>query len=235
MTKPALRLAASVALLVPATAWAQASQCSLPASIPAVSAAAPDGPVRRLPTGSYTLSASWSPEHCRTDHDPASIQCSGRNGRFGFVLHGLWPDGRGKLWPQWCRAAPPPSPAMIRANLCLTPSPTLIAHEWGKHGTCMAPTPERYYRTAGRLWRTIIWPDTDRLAGRSDLTAGMLRAAFVAKNPRWKPSQVGLLVSDAGWLQEVRLCYSVRLRPTACRPDTFGPAAAKPLKIWPEG
>ncbi|MFX8949768.1 hypothetical protein ABTM92_19760, partial [Acinetobacter baumannii] len=86
----------------------------------------PDGP-QRLPTGQsaitgYTLALSWSPEFCNAHrNDPASAQqCSGRGGRFGFILHGLWPEGSGGQWPQWCAAALPSAEALRRA-MCLTP------------------------------------------------------------------------------------------------------------------
>jgi hypothetical protein len=37
----------------------------------------------------------------------------------------------------------------------MTPSPWLLEHAWAKHGSCMAKTPERYFRVAGVLWRGV--------------------------------------------------------------------------------
>ncbi|HEU4652097.1 MAG TPA: ribonuclease T, partial [Croceibacterium sp.] len=83
--------------LLPATAHAQAYQCHMPQGPVGVPAVPRDGPVRQAPVTGYTLALTWSPEFCRTRAAAAvnDRQCSGRFGRFGFVVHGLWPEGRG--------------------------------------------------------------------------------------------------------------------------------------------
>ena len=108
---------------------AQAYQCSVPQRI-AVPRILPDGPPRTTSIAGYSLTLSWSPEYCRMrTHDPRdAMQCSGRNGRFGLVLHGLWPEGKGADWPQWCPTALAPSADALRPMLCTTPSPDLLAH-----------------------------------------------------------------------------------------------------------
>ncbi|MFZ1743141.1 MAG: ribonuclease T, partial [Pontixanthobacter sp.] len=71
------------------SAHAQAYQCRLPqdVSVPKIS---PQEKPRRMPVTGYTLAASWSPEFCKGREMEARhrTQCSGRNGRFGFVAHG---------------------------------------------------------------------------------------------------------------------------------------------------
>jgi len=186
--------------------------------------------MRRASISGYTLAASWSPEYCRKGD--GSMQCSGRQGRFGFILHGLWPEARRGPPPQWCAAHPAPSPELLRRNLCMTPSASLLAHEWAKHGSCMVPTPERYFRVSSVLWRSLRWPDLDRLSRNPALTAGDLRRAFVAANPDWSPRQVGLVVSRTGWLREVRLCYGRGFMPATCDRRAHGPGDAAPLKVW---
>jgi len=227
-----LRAAVVLVLALPAPALAQAYRCDPPRRIAPVPAPTPDGPVRRVPIGGYTLAASWSPEYCRRPQDKGTMQCSGANGRFGFILHGLWPEARSGPPPQWCALTPRPSPEVVRGALCMTPAPRLIAHEWAKHGSCMAATPERYYRASGILWRSLRWPDADRLSRQDGLTAGELRRAFVARNPDWRAAQVGVLVSRTGWLREIRLCYGRDFMPRACDRRTFGPPDSAPLKIW---
>lgn len=160
------------------------------------------------------------------------MQCSGANGRFGFVLHGLWPESRRGAAPQWCRLTPRPTPELIRRNLCMTPVPWLLEHEWAKHGSCMVKTPEAYFRVSGILWRSLRWPDADRLSRRDGLTVGDLRRTFVLANRDWKPEQVGVVLSRNGWLRELRLCYSRRFMPTACPRGSLGPPDSAPLKIW---
>ncbi|MEO6092923.1 MAG: ribonuclease T [Novosphingobium sp.] len=192
----------------------------------------PDGPPRRAAIAGYTLAASWSPEYCKFSRDRSAMQCSGANGRFGFVLHGLWPEARKRPPPQWCAATARPSAELLRRNLCMTPAPSLLAHEWAKHGSCMADSPERYWRVSGILWRSLRWPDVDRLARQPALTAGDFRQVFVEANPDWKPRQVGLFASDNGWLREVYLCYGSDFMPADCPRARLGPDDTTPLKIW---
>lgn len=227
------RAATALALAaLPAPAIAQAYQCVLPQRIERPRPATPDGPVRRVPVAGYVLAASWSPEYCKMSGEQGSMQCSGRNGRFGFILHGLWPEARNGPPPQWCAIAPRPSPETIRRNLCMTPVPWLLEHEWAKHGSCMTKKPETYFRVSAILWRSLRWPDADRLSRQKDLTAGDLRQAFVRANPSWRTSQVGILASRNGWLREVQLCYGRDFMPRDCPRRSFGPADSAPLKIW---
>lgn len=221
---------AAALLLVPAPALAQAYQCTLPARIDPIRPIRPDGPPRRVVVSRYTLAASWSPEFCRGDK--RSMQCSGANGRFGFVLHGLWPEARSGAPPQWCSLTPSPSPALIHQNLCMTPVPWLLQHEWAKHGSCMVKTPEAYFRVSGILWRSLRWPDADRLSRQKDLTVGDLRRAFLTINPDWRADQIGVALSRNGWLREIKLCYDRRFMPDRCPRGAGGPPDATPLKIW---
>jgi len=221
-----------LALALPAPVFAQAYQCSLPRRVDVPAPVTPDGPVRRKPVASYILAASWSPEYCRMDGKRDTMQCSGRNGRFGFVLHGLWPEAARGPPPQWCPTRLRPSPDLIRRNLCMTPAPSLLAHEWAKHGSCMVKKPETYLKVSAILWRSLRWPDADRLSRRKNLTAGDLREAFVRRNPDWKPSQVGIETSRSGWLRGLRLCYGTDFMPRNCSRSGLGPADSAPLRIW---
>ncbi|MEO7248306.1 MAG: ribonuclease T [Novosphingobium sp.] len=229
MKRAAFLAAALIAL--PAPALAQAYQCAAPLVLPPLPRVEPDGPRNLTPVRSLTLALSWSPEFCRSDHDPQSVQCSGKYGRFGFIVHGLWPEGGGNA-PQWCTLAMQPSPETVRRNLCMTPVPYLIAHEWAKHGSCMAASPDDYYRTAHLLWDRIKWPDIDMLSRKKALTVGDLRQELLIANPKLRRDAIGVLTNDRGWLRELRLCYSRSLRPQPCRKRQLGPADSAALKIW---
>lgn len=229
----------AAALAFPLLAWAtlanaQAYQCRIPQGPISVPAAPRDGPVRQLPVTGYTLALSWAPEYCRGKEQSAAdrIECSGDYGRFGLVLHGLWPESRGTVWPQWCPTGRRLSPALLRQNLCMTPSAELLAHEWAKHGACMAKTPERYFARARQLWSALTPPDLDLLSHDKALTAGMVRKAFADANPAFRPEQIGLLLSERGWLREVRLCYSKSFKPERCAGERFGPADTASVNIW---
>jgi ribonuclease T2 len=226
-------LLAIVALAAPAGAWAQAYQCHAPASIGTVPPIKPDGPTVRSPIGGYTFALSWAPEFCHGARDKSSMECSGKNGRFGFILHGLWPESNSGPPPQWCAMTPLPSPQDYTDNLCMTPTPYLIAHEWLKHGTCMAKTPTAYFATASKLWSQAKLPDVDHLSHKNGLTAGDLRDAFIEANPGWTRESIGLQVSrTGGWLREVHVCLDTRYKPRACSAQNFGPANTETLKIW---
>jgi len=142
--KPALALL--LLAVVPAAAGAQAISCRVPDRLPA--SPPPGGQARLLPIGGYTLALSWSPEYCRFRQQSSEdrFQCGDPTSRFGFVLHGLWPDGRGDLWPQYCRKGGAVPEPVLRETLCVMPSVELQQHEWAKHGVCAFRTvpPERF-------------------------------------------------------------------------------------------
>jgi len=230
------RIAALAALAgaVPGSALAQAYQCRAPQAAVAVPSVERDGPVRRVPVTGYTLALTWSPEFCRGREGRAADrrQCSGRAGRFGFVVHGLWPEGRGADWPQWCPARRALTGRELARNLCMTPSAALLANEWAKHGACMTHRPESYLRITRILWNSLRWPDFDRLSRDDALTAGDLRRAFADANRYWEPEHVGLVVNERGWLRELRLCYGKDFMPAKCDARRFGPGDSTPMKIW---
>jgi ribonuclease T2 len=188
--------------------------------------------MRMVPIAGYTLAVSWSPEYCRGNRDPSSMQCSGNSGRFGFVLHGLWPEAAFGPPPQWCAMLPRPQPETIRQSLCQTPVPWLIEHEWAKHGSCMATTPEAYWGIARHVFTRFRWPDADRLSLKRDLTVGDLREGVMLANPGLPREAIGVEVSNSGWLRELRICHNRQYRPMACSRGSYGPADGKPLKIW---
>ena len=230
-----MRLAATLLALLPVSALAQAYQCAPPARFEAARPIRPDGPVIRTPVARYTLALSWSPEFCRSKRGQGAgnaLQCDGTNGRFSFVLHGLWPEARQGPAPQWCALTPRPSPQLLHQNICMTPAPQLLEHEWAKHGSCMAKTPESYFRVAGILWKALRWPDMNRLSRQPDLTAGELRRAFVATNQGWRADAVGITTGPGGWLREIKLCYGRDFMPEACPRGSYGTPNSASLKIW---
>ncbi|MFA9201432.1 MAG: hypothetical protein ACEQR8_09670 [Cypionkella sp.] len=225
-------LAGLALLAIAAPLSAQAYQCRMPQRI-AAPPVVPDGPARRVPITGYTLALSWSPEYCkgRGQRPADALQCGGANGRFGLVVHGLWPEGRG-AWPQWCPSPRKVVPAELRRNACMMPSARLQARAWAKHGACMVRTPERYFKVTRILFESLRLPDFDRLSRDPELSAGLIRAHFAAANPGWPPAAVGLELNERGWLEEVRLCYDKRFLPRACDRRRLGPADEAAVKIW---
>ena len=226
---------AAVALAVPAVAQAQAYRCATPATIdrPRPDLPSAGQPQRQLPIGSYTLAISWAPQYCREHGRDAAarFQCGGGN-RFGFTLHGLWPDGVGKQWPQYCKATPLLSRSVIRRNICATPSAQLLQHEWAKHGTCMAGyRPDRYFARSTGLYARLRYPDMDALS-RAPLTAGGLAQAVAKANPGLDADMMRVTADRQGWLDEIWLCLDTAFRYRRCPAHQGGVAPASAIKIW---
>ncbi|MEH3047980.1 ribonuclease T2 [Sphingomonas adhaesiva] len=222
-------------MVLPGTAVAQALSCTVPGRVPLPRPDLPNErqPARRLPIGSYTLAISWSPEYCRTrGRQPvAQFQCGSGN-RFGFVLHGLWPDGYGKEWPQYCRATPILPRQVIRRNMCATPSPQLLQHEWAKHGTCMAGyTPQRYFAQSTGMFARLRYPDMEALS-RMPTTAGRLAEAIARANPGLGADMMRITTTRQGWLDEVWLCLDKRFRYARCPGHQGGVAPSTTVRIW---
>lgn len=227
-----MRAAALLLLGLATPLHAQAYQCRVPeqVSVPRIT---PDAPPRTVPVTGYTLALSWAPEFCRPREGDRrhAMQCSGRNGRFGMVVHGLWPEGR-QGWPQWCPTSRRVSPAEARRNLCMSPSASLIARQWAKHGACMVRQPETYLQVTRILWESLQMPDFDRLSRDEALTAGKVRSEFLRANPGFRREAVGVKLNERGWLEELRLCYGKDFHPAACDRRRFGPADGAAVQIW---
>ncbi|MCE7797811.1 ribonuclease T [Sphingobium sufflavum] len=243
--RPPERLAALALLLagvLPASAGAQALSCALPESLPRPreALAPPSDPARIVPVTAYTLALSWSPQYCRQRNgEGASFQCGGRS-RFGFILHGLWPDGDARQSPQYCRPVAVLPPRLLRDMLCTTPSVDLIQHEWAKHGSCGADRdPAAYFGKAKALYAQLRFPDMVALSYRRDLTVGDFRDAFARANahvPGVTPASVRVRITRDRWLSEVWLCLDKGLAHARCgRGQQPGYALPLRLKIWRGG
>jgi len=217
-----------VALSIAGTAYA-APRCPIPADLPRplFEEPSPEQPRRIEPIGGYTLALIWTPEHCTRGVPGAeSFVCA--NGTVtGFALHGLWPDGRGKSWPQWCRAGTILPRRTIAAHYCATPSAQLMQHEWAKHGTCMNTNAESYFARSNRLFYRVRFPDMAALSRGALTDAGFARA-FAAVNPGITPNMIRLNLDGEGWLREIWLCLDVRFRYRACEGR---PASDRPVRI----
>lgn len=220
----------------PAPALAQAAYCSVPVQPPRPRIEQPpSGASRRLlPISGYTLALSWSPQYCASARGPDSaFQCGGRNGKFGFILHGLWPEGSGRDWPQYCRAADLLPRQLIRQNLCTTPSVQLLQHEWAKHGTCMTTRPELYFDLARAFHQTVRYPNMTVLSRRKALTAGQFAAEFARVNKGLTTDMIRVKTTRGDWLSEVWLCMDQAMDFARCPARQRGVPAGARLRIQP--
>ncbi|WP_281823611.1 ribonuclease T [Sphingobium sp. BS19] len=233
---------AAAAMLTPVAAVAQVEQCNVPSTIPRPRPDLPSDsqPKRVLPIGGYTLAITWSPQYCDgKSGERDAFQCGNRNARFGFTLHGLWPDGVGKDWPQYCRATSILPRATIARNLCVTPSAQLIQHEWAKHGTCMRAngqpiSPNAYFNRSRAMYGKLRFPDMAELAQRGTMTAGAFASAFAAANKGLRADMMRVTATRDGWLDEVWLCLDRRFRNARCPTHQGGLKPADTLRIRPQ-
>lgn len=181
---------------------------------------------RVLPVEKLVLAYYWWPENCVGDRSDADA--AGCRAGFGFRVHGLWPDGAGRTYPQFCRVPTQLDVATVRANWCMTPSTSLLQHEWAKHGTCHWATPRDYFRAARRVADTITMPDATALPANRR-TAGGLRDAIVAANPKLPRTSLFVGTARKQWLTEVRVCLDLRYQPVACDGDSRGAPDAVPI------
>jgi ribonuclease T2 len=166
----------------------------------------------------YLLALSWSPQHCATNGDSSPRQCSG-NRRYGFIVHGLWPQYEKGGYPAFCQANAGPSRDVVNGIIDIMPSEGLIRHQWNKHGACSGLPPSRYFDITAQAFRDIVMPEFYmRPTGTLSRSVQQVKAEFTATNPRIPPTAIA--VTCAGqYLQEVRICLEKSLQPRACAPD----------------
>lgn len=204
--------------------------CILPSSLPAphMEAVKPEDVVADRPILFHMLAVTWMPETCRAGGDgQGEMACSGPN-KFGWTLHGLWPNSDGRPYPRYCRAATRVSDTTIRAELCRTPSVDLVQHEWAAHGVCGWNTPEAYFAQSAQMYDKLARP-----MPREGMTAGQLRDAFVAANPGLPRDSIYIATSDRVRLREIRICNDLSFNPRPCPGGEVGAPDATVLTVEP--
>ncbi|MEM6405524.1 MAG: hypothetical protein AAF669_02855 [Pseudomonadota bacterium] len=167
----------------------------------------------------YVMSYSWAPDHCKKRARAASKQPGGKDylqcgsGRkFGYILHGLWPQGtlrNPKNYPRACRGNQPKIPREDLAPfLCMTPSAWLLQHEYEFHGTCMPDaalaSPVGYFKQAQALHTQLNLPDRKLADNRASVNW------FIRNNPGLKRNM--FYYSSGEW----RFCYNADFKPMRC-------------------
>lgn len=162
----------------------------------------------------YLLSLSWSPQHCVETGD-RSAQCDGSR-HYGFVLHGLWPESARGRGPQHC-AGPAFDVSRVPDELPgIMPGESLIEHEWTTHGACSGLSQSDYFRAALRAFRLVkIPPAFQPPVARIETTPAAVRRQFADANPDF-PGDAFAVKDDSRFLEEVRVCLTIGLRPRAC-------------------
>lgn len=161
----------------------------------------------------YALSLSWAPDFCVSHTDPNECAVGKQN---GFLLHGLWPQFA-KGYPQSCSTQPLTQELRDKYGPVFA-SPTLINHEWAKHGTCSGLAPEQYFELTSKLKNGLVIPDKFQHPQQPVSTSSAdFAQAFVAANPGMTASGVLPFCSNGGkFLQEVHVCYDKTGKSQGC-------------------
>jgi len=166
----------------------------------------------------YVLSLSWSPQHCATKGSDDPRQC-GVGRRYGFIVHGLWPQYEQGGYPAYCRSRETPTRDTVDRIIGVMPSENLIRHQWTKHGACSGLPPSRYFNVTSQAFSSIAMPDFYRRpTGALSRSVAQLKAELMASNPLLPASAISVACSGQ-YLREVRLCLDKSLRPRACSPE----------------
>ncbi len=218
-------------------ARSQAWQCTPPQYLPRPKLELPPkAEIRRSPVTGYVLTLSWSREYCRKNarKPDADLQCNGKIGDFGFVLHGLWPETKGPDYPQWCKPVGLLSAKLVSRHICMTPSVQLLQHEWAKHGSCMTGKAENYFASGKLLFDALEFPDMERLS-RSATKIGDITSAFADINSGLPDDAIRVKTGRNDWLEEVRICLNKKFKPERCPKNSGGAKNKAPAKIWRGG
>jgi ribonuclease T2 len=148
------------------------------------------------------VSLSWVPGFCATHSDP--LECGHGT---GFALHGVWPQFNAQNYPANCSTTPLPD-AIRQKYQSIYASPSMIDHEWSKHGTCSGLDAASYFELSDRFHKLIVIPDayaTARTVGTNETNA--LKQAFIKANPGLPANGVTATAANRV-LTEVRFCVT---------------------------
>lgn len=161
----------------------------------------------------YLMSLSWSPEHC-AEKPGDTVQCGGTR-KFGFVLHGLWPQYE-KGYPQSCASKQKLDSSTLKSMLDIMPSEQLIRHEWQKHGVCDGTSAKDYFGKARKAFGGFQTPEKFQQPVQQIMVKPAdFKKALLGANPGLQDNQLAVMCNGR-YLQEVRVCLNRDLGGRAC-------------------
>jgi ribonuclease T2 len=180
----------------------------------------------------YLLSLSWSPAFCLSD--PGAAECNGPR-RFGFIVHGLWPQ-YAQGWPEHCDVHQPVPDKVVTSISDIMPARGLVYHEWSAHGTCSGLNPADFFALVRRAYSGITVPES--LLGvtqQIEQQPAAIAAEFLRVNPRLAAQSIVVTCGrqDAPRLREVHICLDRDLNPRACSADAARGACRATTLIVP--
>jgi ribonuclease T2 len=180
----------------------------------------------------YLLSLSWSPAFCL--QTPYSPECNGPR-RFGFIVHGLWPQNE-RGWPQNCPSSATLPDTVAEQISDLMPARKLVYHEWSTHGTCSGLAAADFFALVRRAHDSVVVPPTYKNPGAAvEQSPDTVVNEFMRANPRLPAQSVVATCSNQGAprLREVHVCFDRDLNPRACSADALREACRASSLIVP--
>jgi len=173
----------------------------------------------------YLFTLSWSPQFCATTRrETAECEVHGGN----FIVHGLWPEFKNGSWPSNCSSEPGPTNLEAQADIM---PPSLVAHEWQKHGTCSGLGVDGYFGLMRSIRKSIAIPNAFlNLKAAQMMAPADIKARFVAANPRRSAEDMVIGCAN-NTLVQVQFCIAKDGAPTAC--GTIRDCRASKIKVLP--
>ncbi|MBV9608481.1 MAG: ribonuclease T [Acidobacteria bacterium] len=157
----------------------------------------------------YVLALSWSPEFCHSH--PSSPECA--LGKYGFVVHGLWPQYENGF-PENCSTAPGlANPSQVAD---IIPDVSLVAHEWKTHGTCSGLDAESYFKTLRQAFESVkIPPQLEHPNETFSIAPHEVKKEFVEANRGLQAEDVAVSCGN-NYLTGLYVCMDKQLQARGC-------------------
>lgn len=180
----------------------------------------------------YVLSLSWSPTWCGGKAGKGDGEQCGGQRRYGFVVHGLWPQYAKGGYPAQCTAPQPLPNQVVEDMLPVMPSRKLVQHQWSRHGTCDGAAPAEFFARTRQAFDKLRLPKPfQNPEAPQTMTVEQVEKLFIAANPGLERKGMALICRGAQ-VSELRLCLDRDLNFRACgrdvRPRCKGGAAQFP-------
>jgi ribonuclease T2 len=157
----------------------------------------------------YLLNLSWAPEFCYSH--PSAAECATHS---TFVLHGLWPQNNDGTWPQNCSNAPGPADPSKYSDIY--PDPSLLEHEWSKHGTCTGLSADEYLSEARKALQAVkVPPQLAGLKAQTSMPPDQIMALVSSSNSQIPLSAMAVSCGN-NYLTALEVCLDKSLQPIAC-------------------
>lgn len=158
----------------------------------------------------YVLALSWSPSWCAGKAGRDDIEQCGGLRRYGFVVHGLWPQYAKGGYPASCAVPAPLPPRLVEDVLPLMPSRRLVEHEWAKHGTCSGADAPGYFAQVKAARERVRIPPALDARTPVEFDVAEVERLFAAANPGLGPDAVAV-TCKGNRAAEIRICMDKSL------------------------